>query len=53
MVHSELFLLLPKYEETLEQPDYINPQSIMSERELLLVIENIDEICNLITNENH
>ena len=47
MEHSELFLLLPKYEEVVGQPDYIKSKNIMTEDEILKVIKNIDEICCL------
>ena len=43
MEHSELFLLLPKYEEAEGQPDYLNAKSIMTEHDILQVIDNIDE----------
>ena len=44
MEHSELFLLLPRYEEAEGQPEYIRPIGIMTEDEILAVIENIDNI---------
>lgn len=53
MEHSELFLLLPRYEEVEGQPDYIRPKKVMTETEILEVIENIDEICGFIANENY
>ena len=53
MEHSELFLLLPKYEEVVGQPDYIKSKNIMTEDEILKVIKNIDEICCFIANENY
>ena len=53
MEHSELFLLLPKYEEAVGQPDYIKSKNIMTEDEILKVIKNIDEICCFIANENY
>lgn len=31
MEHSELFLLLPKYEEVVGQPDYIKSKNIMTD----------------------
>ena len=31
MEHSELFLLLPKYEDVEEQPEYIKSTNIMTE----------------------
>lgn len=39
MEHSELFLLLPKYEEAVGQPDYIKSKSIMTEDEILKVVK--------------
>ena len=39
MEHSELFLLLPKYEEVVGQPDYIKSKNIMTEDEILKVIK--------------
>lgn len=53
MEHSELFLLLPKYEDVEEQPEYIKSTNIMTEDEFLKVINKIDEICMLISNENY
>ena len=53
MEHSELFLLLPKYEDVEEQPEYIKSTNIMTEDEFLKVINKIDEICMLIANENY
>lgn len=53
MGHSELFLLLPKYEEVEGQPDYIRTKGVMTEDEILKVIENINEICRFIANENY
>lgn len=53
MEHSELFLLLPKYEEAVGQPSYIKSKNVMAEDEILKVVENIDEICNFIANENY
>ncbi|RHP65411.1 hypothetical protein [Bacteroides sp. OF04-15BH] len=53
MEHSELFLLLPKYEDVEEQPEYIKSTNIMTENEFLKVINKIDEICMLISNENY
>lgn len=53
MEHSELFLLLPRYEDTIGQPDYIKSKSVMAENEILKVIGNIDEICSFIANENY
>ena len=37
MEHSELFLLLPKYEDVEEQPEYIKSTNIMTEDEILKV----------------
>lgn len=45
MEHSELFLLLPRYEEVEGQPEYIRTKGVMTENEILKVIENINEIC--------
>lgn len=53
MEHSELFLLLPRYEEVEEQPEYIKSKDVMPENEILKVIESIYEICQLIENENY
>lgn len=53
MEHSELFLLLPKYEEVEGQPGYIRTKGVMTEDEILKVIENINEICRFIANENY
>ena len=53
MEHSELFLLLPRYEEAEGQPDYIRLKSVMTVAEILEVIESIDEICRFIANENY
>lgn len=53
MEHSELFLLLPRYEEAEGQPEYIRPIGIMTEDEILAVIENIDNIYRYIVNENY
>lgn len=53
MEHSELFLLLPRYEDVEGQPEYIKSKGVMSENEILKVIENIYEICKLIENENY
>lgn len=53
MEHSEMFLLLPKYEEAEGQPDYLNAKSIMTEHDILKVIDNIDEICTFIAYENY
>lgn len=53
MEHSELFLLLPKYEDCEEQPEYIKSTNIMTDDEFLKVINKIDEICMLISNENY
>lgn len=53
MEHSELFLLLPVYEDILGQPYYIKRTSVMTEDEILKIIENIDGICNFIKNENY
>lgn len=53
MEHSELFLLLPKYEEVTEQPDYIQSKGVMTEDEILKVVESIEEICSFIANENY
>lgn len=53
MEHSELFLLLPRYEEVEGQPEYIRTKGVMTENEILKVIENINEICRFIANENY
>ena len=53
MEHSELFLLLPRYEEAEGQPDYIRLKSVMTVAEILEVIESIDGICRFIANENY
>lgn len=53
MEHSELFLLLPRYEEVEGQPEYIKSKGVMSENEILKVIENVYEICKFIENENY
>lgn len=53
MKHSELFLLLPRYEEAEGQPDYIRLKSVMTVAEILEVIESIDGICRFIANENY
>lgn len=53
MEHSELFLLLPRYEEVEGQPEYIKSKDVMPENEILKVIESIYEICQLIENENY
>lgn len=53
MEHSELFLLLPKYEDVEEQPEYIKSTNIMTEDEILKVVNKIDEICMFISNENY
>jgi len=53
MEHSELFLLLPRYEEAEGQPDYIRLKSVMTVDEILEVIESIDGICRFIANENY
>lgn len=53
MEHSELFLLLPKYEEAEGQPDYIKPRELLSEKDMCEVIATIDEICRQIQNENY
>ena len=50
MEHSELFLLLPRYEEAEGQPDYIRLKSVMTVAEVLEVIESIDGICRFIAN---
>ena len=51
MEHSELFLLLPKYEDVEEQPEYIKSTNIMTEDEILKVVNKIDEICMFISAE--
>ena len=53
MEHSELFLLLPRYEEVVGQPDYIIAKNIMTKGEILKVIERIDEVCSFVKNENY
>lgn len=53
MEHSEFFLLLPKYEDVEEQPEYIKSTNIMTEDEFLKVINKIDDIYMLISNENY
>lgn len=53
MEHSELFLLLPRYEEVEGQPEYIRRKGVMTEKEILTVIEDINEICKFIANENY
>lgn len=53
MEHSELFLLLPRYEEVGGQPEYIRIKGVMTEDEILKVIEDINEICKYIANENY
>ncbi len=52
MEHSELFLLLPKYEEVEKQPEYIKSKGVMTENEILTVINGINEICKFSANEN-
>lgn len=53
MEHSELFLLLPGYEDVEGQPMYIRTKGLMSKDEILKVIKNIDEIHQFIENENY
>lgn len=53
MEHSELFLLLPRYEDVEGQPVYIRTKGLMSKDEILNVIKNIDKIHQFIENENY
>lgn len=53
MEHSELFLLLPRFKEVEDQPEYIRSKGVMTEDEILTIIENIYEICHFIENENY
>lgn len=53
MGHSELFLLLPRYEEATGQPNYIKSEKLMTAEDILKVMESINEICCFIANENY
>ena len=53
MEHSELFLLLPRYEDVTEQPWYITPLSIIPYSDFIRIIEDINVVCCFLENENY
>lgn len=53
MEHSELFLLLPRYEEVEGQPEYVKCINVMPKDEILNIINSIDKICRFISIENY